>query len=92
MASFLCLEEKRHSIKSQVVVDKRSKTVICTNFANGKKHDFKLFKDSRVRWTKGSRSVTDTGYQEIQKIHSNSIFPKKSSKKHPLTKEDKKTE
>lgn len=71
-------------------MDKRSKIVICTNFANGKKHDFKLFKDSKVRWTKGSHSVTDTGYVGIQKIHSNSILPKKSSKKRPLTKADKK--
>ena len=71
-------------------MDKRSKIVICTNFANGKKHDFKLFKDSKVRWTKNSHSVTDTGYLGIQKIHSNSILPKKSSKKRPLTKDDKK--
>jgi DDE superfamily endonuclease len=71
-------------------VDKRSKIVICTNFANGKKHDFKLFKDSKVRWTKHSHSVTDTGYLGIQKIHGNSILPKKSSKKRPLTRDDKK--
>lgn len=71
-------------------MDKRSKIVICTNFANGKKHDFKLFKDSKVRWTKESRSVTDTGYLGIQKIHRNSILPKKSSKKRPLTRDDKK--
>jgi hypothetical protein len=73
-----------------VVVDKRSRIVICTNFANGKKHDFKLFKESKVRWTKRSHSVTDTGYLGIQKIHRNAIFPKKSSKKRPLTKDDKK--
>lgn len=63
--------------------------MICTNFANGKKHDFKVFKESKVRWTKKSQSITDTGYLGIQKIHSNAILPKKSSKKRPLTKEDK---
>jgi hypothetical protein len=31
----------------------------------------------------------DTGYQGIQKIHANSLLPKKKSKKSPLTKEDK---
>lgn len=71
-------------------MDKQSKIVICTNFANGKKHDFRLFKDSKVRWTKSSHSITDTGYLGIQKIHSNSILPKKSSKKKPLTRDDKK--
>jgi len=34
--------------------------------------------------------ITDSGYQGLQKIHINSELPKKKSKKHPLTKEDKK--
>jgi DDE superfamily endonuclease len=33
--------------------------------------------------------VTDTGYQGLKKLHSNSDLPKKRSKKFPLTKEDK---
>jgi len=33
--------------------------------------------------------MTDSGYQGIQKIHSNSELPKKKNKKRPLTKEDK---
>ena len=33
--------------------------------------------------------LTDTGYQGLQKIHSNSQLPKKKNKKRPLTKEDK---
>jgi hypothetical protein len=37
-----------------------------------------------------SKCLVDTGYQGIQKIHSNSEHPKKKSKKHPLTQEDKK--
>jgi hypothetical protein len=37
-----------------------------------------------------SKCLVDTGYQGIQKIHNNSEHPKKKSKKHPLTKEDKK--
>jgi IS5 family transposase len=31
----------------------------------------------------------DSGYQGIQKIHKKSRIPKRSSKKHPLTKKDK---
>jgi len=34
--------------------------------------------------------ITDTGYQGIKKIHSNSELPKKKTKRNPLTKEDKK--
>ncbi|KIC75949.1 Transposase [Neochlamydia sp. TUME1] len=32
-----------------MVVDKKSRKVICTAFSNGKKHDYKLFKESKVR-------------------------------------------
>ena len=52
-------------------------------FSNGKKHDFKLFKESNVRWTNNS------GYTGIKKPQKNSRLPKKSSKKKPLTKEEK---
>jgi hypothetical protein len=34
--------------------------------------------------------VTDTGYQGLQKIHAKTNLPKKKTKKHPLTKADKK--
>lgn len=34
------------------------------------------------------KAVTDTGYQGMQKIHANTDMPKKRSKKHPLTDED----
>src|SRR5690606_39395237 len=50
-----------HTLKSQVVVDKKSKAVICTNFSNGKKQDFKLVKESRIRWTKERSALTDSG-------------------------------
>jgi hypothetical protein len=64
--------------------------VICTSFGNGKKHDFRLFKDSKVRWTRGRSGVTDSGYTGIKKLQSNTKVPKKSSKKKPLTSEEKK--
>jgi len=71
------------------VVDKKSKKVICTSFSNGKKHDFKLFKESRVRWTKETKGLTDSGYTGIQKIQSTTKLPKKRRKGKGLTKEEK---
>jgi len=68
---------------------KKSKAVICTNFANGKRHDFRLFKESKVRIHPKIKALTDTGYQGIAKIHSNSSLPKKKTKNNPLTKQDK---
>jgi hypothetical protein len=49
-----------------------------------------LFKESGVHIHPKIKSLTDTGYQGIHKLHSNSALPKKKTKKNPLTKEDKK--
>ncbi len=72
------------------MIDKKTQEVICTSFSNGKKHDFRLFKESKTYIQSKIRVITDTGYQGIQKLHINSQLPKKRSKKKPLTKEDKK--
>jgi hypothetical protein len=63
--------------------------VICTAFVNGKRHDFRLFKESKTRIHKDIQAETDTGYQGIAKIHSKSVLPKKRTKKVALTKEEK---
>ena len=70
-------------------MDKKKKAVICTNFTNGKRHDFRLFKESGVHIYPIIKSLTDTGYQGIHKIRQNSALPKKRSKKNPLSKEHK---
>jgi hypothetical protein len=71
-----------------VVVDKETKKVICTAFTNGKRHDFRLYKESKTHILPSIRAITDTGYQGLQKLHNNAELPKKRSKKKPLTKED----
>ena len=38
----------RNTIKTKVFVNKTNGSIICTNFTNGKKHDFKLFRWSKV--------------------------------------------
>lgn len=70
-------------------MDKKTKQVICTAFTNGKRHDFRLFKESGTKIHPEVKVITDTGYQGIQKLHNKSELPKKKSKKNPLTKEDK---
>ena len=62
--------------------------IICLSFCNGKKHDFKLFKESDVHAGENTEFETDTGYIGITAIHPNSLLPKKRSKNHPLTKEE----
>jgi hypothetical protein len=83
-------KKKRHTQKSQIVADKTSGRIICTGFDKGQRHDFKLFKNSKVHLNPKTKCLVDTGYQGIQKLHTNSEHLKKKSKKTPLTKEDKK--
>ena len=75
--------------ESQVVVDEASRQVICTAFAQGKCHDFRLFKESNTHIHPQTQAITDSGYQGIDKVHPNSRFPKKKSKHFPLNPEDK---
>jgi hypothetical protein len=58
------------------------------SFSNGKRHDFRLFKESDVRFKSGTEVLTDSGYQGIKKIHRNRSLPKKRTKKCPLTREE----
>lgn len=83
-------KKKRHTIKTQIIVDKKSKKIICTAVEKGRKHDFRLFKESKTAINPSIKMLADSGYQGIQKIHSNCEKPIKGTKKKPLTKEDKK--
>jgi hypothetical protein len=60
-----------------LVVDKKTRKVISTAFANGKRHDFRLFTESKTHILKEIQVDTDTGYQGIKRLHANSLLPKK---------------
>jgi len=70
-------------------VDKATGTIICTAQDKGRRHDFRLFRQSKTRLHPDTKAVTDTGYLGLNKIHANTSMPKKRSKKNPLTKDDK---
>lgn len=70
-------------------MNRKDGKIICTAFANGKRHDFKVYKESNVRAKPEMLIETDTGLIGITKLHANSVLPKKRSKKHPLNREDK---
>ena len=71
------------------MVDKASQKIICTDFCEGKRHDFRLFKESKVRFQSDTQVIADTGYQGLQTLHENVKLPQKASKDSPLTKEEK---
>lgn len=82
-------KKKRHTQKTQVVVDKESQKIICIDFCEGKKHDFRLFKESKVRFRSDTQVIADTGYQGLRAHHKNAELPQKASKNSPLTQEEK---
>lgn len=55
----------------------------------GRRHDFHLYKNSKVRISGNVKILADSGYQGIKKLHNNAALPKKNSKKNPLSKQDK---
>ncbi|SPR06213.1 transposase [Orientia tsutsugamushi] len=77
----LFMKEEKAYTKNSNSVDKKIQQVICTDFSNGKKHGFRLFKKSKILIHPKVKAITDTGYQGIQKIHNSSKLPKKKARK-----------
>ena len=63
--------------------------IICTSFVNGRRHDFRLFKESKLKMDSKIKAVVDTGYVGVQRFHVNSVVPVKCSEKKPLSMADK---
>lgn len=61
--------------------------IICVQTDKGRKHDFRVFKESKVHIHLYIKAQTDSGYQGIKNYHSNSELPYKRSKKKVLTTE-----
>lgn len=59
-------------------------------FGIGRTHDFRLYKESHTLIHPDITERGDSGYQGLKRLHLNTILPRKGTKKHPLTKEDKK--
>lgn len=83
-------KKKRHTLKSQIVVDKKLAKIICTDCTNGKRHDFRLFKESGLHIHRTIEALADSGYTGLNKYHEKSRVSQKSSRKKPLTREQKK--
>ena len=74
-----------------MLVDFQNGEIIALAFSNGKKHDFQLFKESRTHVKAETVLEADTGYLGLVQIHANSLLPKKRSKNHPLTDQERKS-
>lgn len=71
-------------------MNRQTYEIIAIFQAEGKTHDFRMYKDSvGSAVSKDIKLQGDSGFQGIAKLHANSETPKKSSKKNPLTNEEK---
>lgn len=59
-------KKKVYILKAQLIVDPETRPVICTFFGRGRRHDFALFKASRIHFHPEIESIQDSGYQGIQ--------------------------
>jgi hypothetical protein len=83
-------KKKKHTIKTQLIVNKANGQIICTAHACGKTHDFKLYEESIGSAVGDEIKVEgDSGYQGILKLHKNSQTPHKKPRGGELTDEQK---
>jgi hypothetical protein len=66
-------------------VNPQSREIICTNCGKGKVHDFRLWKQSKIRSQSEIEWLGDKGYQGIQKLHQKSRTPHKKRRFEKLT-------
>ena len=63
--------------------------ILSVRCARGTTHDFKILKQSGLEINPAARIKTDKGFIGIKELYPNSQVPHKSSKHHPLTREQK---
>lgn len=64
--------------------------ILCVCCGKGRLHDFKLFKQAKLRLNPATAVYGDLGFQGLGKLHEKAVLPYKATKKRPLTKEQKK--
>ncbi|WP_416375208.1 transposase family protein [Spiroplasma poulsonii] len=82
-------KKKTHDQNTSNYRNKKPKKLLQQVFSLGKKHDYALFKESKIPILKNTKLIVDSGYQGIQKNHNNVLIPTKKTKKNPLNKEQK---
>ncbi|MDV2994539.1 MAG: hypothetical protein N4J56_004193 [Chroococcidiopsis sp. SAG 2025] len=58
-------------------MNQSTQEIICTAYAKGKRHDFQLFKDTKLKFNSEIECLADKGYQGRKRLHANSRTPQK---------------
>lgn len=80
-------KKKRHTIKTEIIITGKGRIVSVSKPAPGRVHDIGIRQRGQPL-PEGCRVYADSGYQGLQKEHSDTEIPYKKSKKHPLGKDD----
>jgi DDE superfamily endonuclease len=78
-----------HTVKTLLIVCFVTGLIGAVVCGRGQIHDFKLFKQSKIRLSQKTIIKLDLGFLGMQKLYRQAELPKKGSKYHPLTKEQK---
>ena len=81
-------KKKRHTIKTEIILEEQGKIISVSRSHRGSTHDFRIRKQEKLL-ARERIKIADAGYQGWQKIQSNVVLPYKRSKKWPLTKDQK---
>lgn len=76
-------KKRRHTVKTEIRITQEGKIRNISKSFPGKVHDFKIHKESD-RLPHNTKTLADSGYQGIRKIHKNAKIPIKKTKKKPL--------
>lgn len=84
-------KKKAHTRKTIVMSDEHKRIILLTQAKSGRRHDKRLMDKNSVaeHIPEHVTAWTDTGFIGMQKIHANTIMPKKATKNKPLTHEQK---
>lgn len=75
-------KKKMHTIKTQFVIDADTGKILAVSTSEGKKHDFKLWKESTQIVSENTTIMADSGYTGMKKRYKKShISVKKNAKK-----------
>jgi hypothetical protein len=83
-------KKKRHTVKNNVIVNKRTRKVKgLSATGEGKKHDKKLAEEQELSFPEGSKLWKDSGFQGYEPENTKTFQPKKKPKGGELTPEEK---
>lgn len=83
-------KKKRHTVKNNVVTDKRTRKIKgLSRTSEGKKHDKKLADEQELDFPPNSKLWKDTGFQGYEPANTTTFQPKKKPKGGALTPEEK---